>query len=579
MLVLLGMEKRDIKRIIFAPSASLREVIDALSASTEKQSGLPGGIALVCGKDGKLVGIATDGDLRRGLARGLSLDAPVSKIANANPIVIPESVPLSERAAFIRAKLLKKGSQKKYVEKAVIVDKRGAPIDVLTTYDIWQTADSRLKRVGVVGLGYVGLTLSLTLADLGFSVFGLEKDKKIIKNLTAGRPHFHEDGLAELLRTQMRKNFSVVLDFTGSRSADVYVIAVGTPLSKGGKPDTSAIVSAAREVGASLKRNDLVILRSTVAVGTTRKFVVPVLEKESGLVAGDEFLVAFAPERTVEGKALEELRKLPQVIGGFNHASAEATAGIFSFLTRSIVTLDSLEEAEMVKLINNTYRDVSFGFANEIALIADKWGVNSVKVIKAANFGYERSNVPLPSPGVGGYCLAKDPQIFSASGREKGYLPAILTAGRNVNEKMLKHIASKTIKFLEDKNINLNTASVVLLGIAFKGFPKTSDMRGSQALEIASILRKRGIKNIFGFDTAIPTLEIEKTGLKTMRDFSAIAKRADVILVMNNNPDFALYDLKKVLSARKKPLLVFDGWSVFSRHELGELNNVFYLSL
>jgi nucleotide sugar dehydrogenase len=572
------MKSGTIGRIIFEPTASLREVISALSEQ-KRNDGLPGGIALMCGKNGKLAGIATDGDLRRGLARGLSLDSPISKIANTNPIVIPESTPISERAAYIRAELLKRGSQKKYVEKAVVVDKSGAPIDVLTTYDIWQTADSRLKRVGVVGLGYVGLTLSLTLAELGFSVFGLDKDKKIIKNIKAGKPHFHEDGLTELLKSQLGKNFAIVNDFSGSRSADVYVIAVGTPLAKNGMLDSSAIVSAAREVGAYLKRNDLVILRSTVAIGTTRKIVIPVLEKESGLSAGSEFLVAFAPERTVEGKALEELHKLPQVIGGYNRASAEAAAGVFSFLTRSIVTLDSLEEAEMVKLINNSYRDVSFGFANEIALIADKWGVNSVKVIKAANFGYDRSNVPLPSPGVGGYCLAKDPQIFSASGREKGYFSAILTAGRNVNEKMLSHLVSKTLMFLKENKISASKASVVLLGVAYKGSPKTSDTRGSQAIEVASLLRARGIKNIFGFDTAVSAEEIKKAGLLPVRDFQSATRTADVILVMNSNPDFTSYNLKKIFSTRKKPLLFFDGWSMFAKQELSGIKNVSYTSL
>lgn len=573
------MKNASLQRILFRSAASLREVIAALSAPRKKQDGLPGGIALIEGVGGKLFGIVTDGDIRRGIARGISLDEPIARIANRTPIVVPNSVPPRERAAYIRNALIRKGSLKKYVEKAIVVDARGAPTDVLTTYDIWQTADSRLKRVGVVGLGYVGLTLSLTLADLGFTVFGLEKDKKVAANITAGVPHFHEDGLAALLKTHLNKNFMLVPDFQGARAVDVYVIAVGTPLQKNGAPDVSALTAVARTLGGALKRNDLVVLRSTVAIGTTRGTVIPILEKESGLAAGSEFLVAFAPERTVEGKALEELRTLPQVIGGVNHASAEAAAGVFSFLTRSIITLDSLEEAEMVKLINNTYRDVTFGFANEVALVAEKWGVSAAKVIKAANFGYERSRVPSPSPGVGGYCLAKDPQIFSASARAKGYRTALLTAGRRVNENMLAFIAEKTRAFLAWQRIAPRKASVVILGLAFKGNPKTSDMRGSPALALAAAFRKSGVKNIFGFDPTVPSAEVKRAGLTPARTLRAALRDADALLVMNNNTDFAALPLKKMLIGRKKPLFIFDGWSVLAEQELHTLPAVSYCSL
>ncbi|KKU60111.1 MAG: UDP-glucose 6-dehydrogenase [Parcubacteria group bacterium GW2011_GWA2_47_12] len=550
-----------------------------LSAPLKKQDGLPGGIALIAGAGGKLTGIVTDGDVRRGIARGISLDAPVSRIANRQPIFIPDAVSLRERAAYIRNALLHKGSLKKYVEKVVVVDKNGAPTDVLTTYDIWQTADSRLKRVGVVGLGYVGLTLSLTLAELGFTVFGLEKNKKIAANIAAGTPHFHEDGLAELLKAQRGKNFMLVDDFEGSRSVDVYVIAVGTPLTKSGAPDASALKEVALSIGRVLKRNDLVVLRSTVAVGMTRDIVVPILEKESGLSAGSEFLVAFAPERTVEGKALQELRALPQIVGGFNRASAESAASVFSFLTHSVVTLDSLEEAEMVKLINNTYRDVTFGFANEVALIAEKWGVRASKVIKAANFGYERSAVPLPSPGVGGYCLAKDPQIFSASARAKGYRTALLTAGRRVNTNMLSQIANYAREFLAKKHIAPRSARVLIFGVAYKGIPKTSDMRGSPALEIAEALRKSGVKNITAYDTAVSTEDIKRAGLSPARGWQSAVRGADVILCMNNNPDFASLDIKKVCARRKKPLFIFDGWGMFREQELDRQPLISYHSL
>lgn len=570
------MPHRSLQRIIFAPDAPLREVVARLSAEQTKPDGLPGGLALICGAGGKLLGIATDGDLRRALAPGLTLDAPVSSIMNRTPVVVPEHVPLRERAGFIREALRQKGSSKKYVEKAIVVDDKGVPVDVLTTYDIWQTADARQKRVGIVGLGYVGLTLALTLADEGFTVFGLETDKKIIKSITAGKPHFHEAGLAELLQKHLRKNFHLVPDFRGPRATDVYVVCVGTPLKKDGTPDSSHLEAAAREVGATLKRNDTVILRSTVAVGTTREIVVPILEKESGLSAGSEFLVAFAPERTVEGKALEELRALPQVVGGLNRASAESASAIFSFLTRSIVTLDSLEEAEMVKLVNNTYRETSFSLANEIALIAEKWGVAGSKVIRAANFGYERSRVPEPSPGIGGYCLTKDPQIFAASAARKGYRPALIASGSAVNARMRDAIVRATLGFLKKNKIPPARAKVLIAGFAFKGVPATSDMRGSVGVEMVRALRARGIRAVLGFDPAVLRTNIKDVGALPVSSLNAGIARADALLIMNNNPAFAETDIKTSIRNRKKPLFIFDGWNVLHEQKLDAVPRLEY---
>ena len=164
--------------------------------------------------------------------------------------------------------------------------------------------------------------------------------------------------------------------------------------------------------------------------------------------AGKDFYVAFAPERTVEGKALEELRRLPQVIGGTDRVSAEVAAHLFNSITSHSVIVDSLEEAEMVKLINNTYRDVTFAFANELSLVCKRWGIDTAKVIDAANRDYERSRVPMPSPGVGGYCLKKDPYIFIASARKKGYTPLLVSHARRVSDRMVSFIGETIFEFL-----------------------------------------------------------------------------------------------------------------------------------
>ncbi len=273
-------------------------------------------------------------------------------------------------------------------------------------------------------------------------------------------------------------------------------------------------------------------------IGTTRDVAIPILEKVSSLRAGIDFLVAFAPERTIEGKALEELRQLPQVVGGLNHTSAELASNIFSFITKSTVMVDSLEEAEMVKLVNNTYRAVVFAFANELSLIAKRWKLDTRRVIHAANFGYERSKVPFPSPGVGGYCLEKDPTIFYHSAKAKGYEPLLFQQTTILSNKMLDHISDEVLSFIKKNKISPAKATVSILGFAFKGVPATSDVRGSTTYGLIERLKKNKIKNIHGYDPYVKKSDIDRAALYLLRPDVGI-KKSDVVVVMNNNPHFA----------------------------------------
>ena len=266
--------------------------------------------------------------------------------------------------------------------------------------------------VVVLGLGYVGLTLGTVFAEEGAHVIGVDINETVIDMLSNGIPHFYEPGLEEKLfacteRLEFRTTIPPLI------APATYVISVGSNISKHGEPDYSHIERASEHISKALKQGDMVILRSTVPIGTTRNRVIPILEKHSHLKAGNDFFVAFAPERTIEGKALEELRTLPQMIGGYSLACRQKAEQFFSKISQHIVLLDTLEEAELAKLISNAYRDLSFAFANSIALIASEHNINISTVINAANDGYKRNNIPLPSPGVGGYCLSKDPQLLA----------------------------------------------------------------------------------------------------------------------------------------------------------------------
>src|SRR3989338_148736 len=399
-----GMEsKKDIGAVCVAKDATLQGVLVVIGKNRAAASGIPAGIALVVDRQKKLLGIVTSGDLMRAMVAGASLTAPVSSIMNTKPFVIEGAATPQEIIRRVVNETREHGWPKGRLDKIIMVDAKRHVTDLLSIHDLWQASDIRLKKVGVVVLGYVGLTLGLTLADLGFEVRGFDINEKVQKLVAAKKAPFFELGLPELLAEHVGKRFKIASSFA-DELCDVYFIAVGTTLGTNNRPDLSALQAVAKSIGGVLKQGDLVVLRSTVPIGTTRGPVTAMLEKTSGLTAGEDFFIAFAPERTVEGKALEELRTLPQVIGGVNRMSANLASDIFNLMTHTIHIVDSLGEAEVVKLINNTYRDVTFAFANEVSLICQGWGIDTNTVVNAANAGYPRSSVPKPSPGVGGSC-------------------------------------------------------------------------------------------------------------------------------------------------------------------------------
>lgn len=567
--------------LTLSPTGTLRDALAKIAKNKPSKTHLPAGIVLVLGTDQSLLGIATDGDIRRALSTGSTLDTPISRVMNKKPFLIEGPKSHTEILSLVVEKIKKENWHKDRLDKIIVVDKKQKILDLLSFYDLWQQSDTRFKHIGIVGLGFVGLTLGLTLADLGFTVRGIDKNKKISELIGSGKAPFFEAGLPMLLKDHLGKKFLIVNNFNKENNCEVYFVAVGTPLGKNNKPDLKYLGDASKNLGKILKRGDSVILRSTVPMGTTRNFVIPILEKNSNLKAGEDFFVAFAPERTVEGKALEELRRLPQVIGGINHRSVDQAANIFGFMTKATVLVDTLEEAEMVKLINNTYRDVTFGFANEVSLIASKWGMDAKRVIEAANYGYERSSVPMPSPGVGGYCLEKDPYIFIESAMSKGYDPLLMRHARKVSDMMVDHVANNIIEFVKEhsKNPPSGGPKILTLGVAFKGKPVTSDVRGSTAIKIIKKLQQENYKNIFAYDPAVTKDNMLVQNIKHVKDLKAGFANADVVFVGTNHPDFEDLNIRSFLSLSQRPVLLFDSWGLFNKEEVSKIKGVHYKRL
>lgn len=567
-------ESKPIDRIAVAPDSTIRDVLETISKAAD--FGAPIGIALVLADDKKLLGVVTDGDIRRAIVGNKSLDTSISEIMTANPVTVPAGMSGDEMIRRMREQVRTSGHiRDTKVEHLITVDQEGRAVEVFNSFDLLMRTDMRNWTVGVLGLGFVGLTLAVSLAEAGYAVHGIESNRRLADNLREAQPHFHEIGLAPLLKHQLaEERFTVNTEIPNG--IDIYVVAVGTPV-EADVPNLASVTQAARMIGKRLKRGDLVLVRSTVPVGTTRSTVGPVLEEESGLKCGDDFSLAFAPERTVEGNALKELRSLPQVVGGYDDRSLELSAQFFGRLSPNIVRLASIEAAEMVKLINNTFRDVSFAFANEFAMICDAWDLDAVKIIEAANRGYPRNEIPLPSPGVGGFCLTKDPLIYAHAGREKGYEPLMPVNGRIVNRKIVRNVTTKVLDFLVEKKGTAAGAKVFIVGFAFKGQPETSDLRHSTTLDLLPSLTREGCA-LCGYDPVVPAEDIEGQGVPVVALEDGFAA-ADCVLVMNNHRTYSSLDLFSLLPLTNKPALFFDGWHIFDRSDVEQVPGITYEGL
>ena len=425
------------------------------------------------------------------------------------------------------------------------------------------------QRVCVVGLGFVGLTLAVALARVGYRIYGVERQADVVLGLKQGKSHFHEPGLDLALQSSLSKNLTVSETWNDVSEVDVYVITVGTPLDAHGNVSHVAIDHAVEEVAAHCgTRTDyiappLVVLRSTVKVGTTRD-VAKRLEGDDWRVE-----VAFCPERTLEGKALEELVSLPQIIGGMTPDATSRAAAFFGRLTPTILRMSSPEAAEMVKLVSNTHRDVTFGYVNELAKVCDALGLSAQEIIRAGNYGYERTRLPVPGP-VGGPCLTKDSRILMES------VPvgvSIVEYARATNADVPELGVRNIIEFFAGKT---QPKRIALFGFAFKGRPETDDLRGSPAYDIVSAIREAfPCAELFGWDPIVSKSVVASAfsiiGCKSAVSAATGEKRAadgesfssgpvGLVVLMNNHRALKELDLTALSRAMSKPGLIYDFW-------------------
>lgn len=343
---------------------------------------------------------------------------------------------------------------------------------------------------------------------------------------------------------------------SAAKEADVILICVGTPLKPDKTPDGTALIAACNSVGKGLKRGDLVILKSTVSPGTTEDSVKPILERESGLKAGADFGLAHVPERIKEGHAIFEFRTIPRIAGGIDHRSGEAAASIFSIFPAPVHIFDSPRTTEAAKLFENIYRDVNIALVNEFALICKKISTNVRAAISAANTD-PKTHLLTPGPGVGGYCLPKDPYYLIHPAITAGYKPRLIPLARQVNDEMPEHMVELVQDAFTEMEIPVRDAKIAILGLSFKG--NSGDLRNTPAVPIIRRLLELG-GDLFAHDPFANFDEIKRVfpDLPCTRNVEKALKGAKCAVIITDHLEYAKLETFQMIKVMASPAALVD---------------------
>jgi len=393
---------------------------------------------------------------------------------------------------------------------------------------------SRRARVGVIGLGYVGLPLGVAFARAGFEVLGFDVDGGRVATINGGASHI-PDVPSPTIHAAVDDGFlRATVDMGQLTDVDVINICVPTPLSKTRDPDITYVVAATEEVARSLRRGQLVILESTTYPGTTREVILPRLEA-TGLRAGEDFFLAFSPERVDPGNTQYGITNTPKVVGGIDKRSTELAALLYRQAIETVVPVSSPEAAEMVKLLENTFRSVNIAMANETALMCDRLHLDVWEVIGAAAtkpFGF----MPFyPGPGIGGHCIPLDPFYLSWKMKTLNYRARFIELAGEINAEMPHHVVGKVVDGLNEFERSVKGADILVLGVAYK--PDIDDSRESPALDIIELLRRRGARVSYS-DPHIPAIELLGAALTSEPLTAERLSAADCVVIVTNHRAF-----------------------------------------
>jgi UDP-N-acetyl-D-glucosamine dehydrogenase len=386
-------------------------------------------------------------------------------------------------------------------------------------------------RVGVIGLGYVGLPLGVAFAEEGHEVVGVDNDKRRVESISAGESHI-EDVPSERLQA-VASRITATTDYALLSDCDAVLIAVPTPLTRNREPDLGPLLSSGTELARVLRKGQLVVLESTTYPGTTRERLVPLLE-ESGLAAGRDFNVAFSPERVDPGRTDYTLRTTPKIVGGLTPECLERSVALYRLVCDEIVEVSSPEPAELAKLLENVFRSVNIALVNELAMLCDRMGIDVWEVVDAASskpYGFMRFE---PGPGMGGHCLPVDPFYLSWKAREYGQPTEFVELAGEVNQRMPEFCVARTARALNDHSKPVRGSRIAILGVSYKA--GVGDLRESPALKILRMLAEQGATVAY-HDDYVP--EVPELGL-TNESFDAVLADADVAVIVTAHPGLDL---------------------------------------
>src|SRR5580698_4167399 len=401
---------------------------------------------------------------------------------------------------------------------------------------------NRTARVGIIGLGYVGLPLAMEFAKAGFSVTGIDIQESKVSLLNRGESYVQDVPSDTLKKWVSGGKFRATSDFSAILDLDTINIAVPTPLRKTKDPDMSYIVSACQETAKYLTAGKLVILESTTYPGTTDELVLPMLEASGGKV-GEDFFLCFSPERVDPGNPTYQTHNTPKVVGGVTPACTAMGELFFSQALEKVVPVASTRVAEMVKLLENTFRMINIGLVNEMALMCDGMGINVWEVIDAAAtkpFGF----MPFyPGPGLGGHCIPIDPFYLSWKTKQSGIEARFIELAGYINGNMPHFVADKVQNALNNHSKAVKGSHVHVVGVAYKR--NIDDMRESPALDVILLLEKRGAKVTYS-DPYVPTMKLDGKTMKS--EPMTTAGKADCVVIITDHTDF---DYKTLLESAK----------------------------
>ncbi|MCL4559642.1 MAG: nucleotide sugar dehydrogenase [Chloroflexi bacterium] len=410
-------------------------------------------------------------------------------------------------------------------------------------HTLMQRLSDHTARVAVVGLGYVGLPLAVVFAEAGFTVSGIEPNAQKVDALRQGKSYILDVSDETVARLVESGRLQPTTDFAALQHADAVSICVPTPLRKTGDPDLSFIVSASESLAPYVHPGMVVVLESTTYPGTTRELILPRLIEVSGLRVGEDFFLAFSPERVDPGRKDWTTVNTPKVVGGITPACGEVAAAWYQQGLKTVVPVSSAEVAEMTKLLENTFRMINIGMVNELAIMCDRLSVDVWEVIEAAAtkpFGFMKFT---PGPGLGGHCIPIDPLYLSWKLRSMNYTARFIELASEINTNMPRYVVSKVQDALNERCKALKGSRVLVLGAAYK--PDIDDLRESPALDVMRLLQQKGAEVSY-HDPYIEHITHDGWEMTSVSDLMQAVREADCVVVVTNHKT---YDYPAILEA------------------------------